>query len=462
MVDYVSLMLVMDLGIIIFMLIALIDSWNEKENRAVMISVVGLLFHVALGPALVLYPLVQQVGMIYFGGIAVFGLLMLIPGGTNERALKGTMGYVVSDVKKPDERDIVFSRRILKPGTKEYKEYYEAHPEWEAMDKKIRDLGGMFASGGIDDAPMNNHMIHSGFMIPRYLSEYAVGEPIEGSPKPDVTIQEATEVVKSFTKHLGASSVGVCELNPNWAYSHRGEVHEDKWDDWGKEIPDLPKYAVAFTVEMNFEHVMTAPHTSMEVEVGYRYAQGAFISTMLAHWFQGMGYKGVAQQSSHYDVVVPPVAVDAGLGEMGRQGYMITPEHGTRTRAFAVLTDMPLLLDKPISFGVEEYCRVCKKCATTCPSKSIPMGDMVVHNGVEKWKVDSSTCYEYWHQVGTGCAICMAVCSFGRPNTPLHAIVKWFIKRKNPIALKIFPHIDDLFYGKDWKPRKVSDWVKYN
>ena len=40
--------------------------------------------------------------------------------------------------------------------------------------------------------------------------------------------------------------------------------------------------------------------------------------------------------------------------------------------------------------------------------------------------------------------------------------MKWFIKRKNPLALKIFPHIDDLFYGKDWKPRKVSDWVKYN
>jgi hypothetical protein len=38
MVNYVSLMLVMDLGIILFMLIALIDSWNEKENRPVMIS----------------------------------------------------------------------------------------------------------------------------------------------------------------------------------------------------------------------------------------------------------------------------------------------------------------------------------------------------------------------------------------------------------------------------------------
>ncbi len=63
MIDFVPLMLVMDLGIILFMLIALIDSWNEKEDRAVAISGIGLLFHVTLGPALVMYPLVQQVGV---------------------------------------------------------------------------------------------------------------------------------------------------------------------------------------------------------------------------------------------------------------------------------------------------------------------------------------------------------------------------------------------------------------
>ena len=461
MVDYVPLMLVMDLGIVLFMAIAVIDSWNEKEDRAVMISFVGFVFHVVLGLALVLYPLVQQVGMIYFGAIAVFGLLMLIPGPTNEKALKGTLGYMVGDVEKPDERDIVFSRRILRPGSEEYKEYYAAHPEWEAMDKHIRDKGGMFASGGIDDAPMNDHMIHSGFMIPGYLSPYADRKPDESHPKPEVTIEEATDVVKSFTKHLGASAVGICEVNPKLVYSHRGEIR-GKWEDWGKEIGEMPKYAVVFSVPMNFEHVMAAPHTTTEVEVGYRYAQGAFISTMVAHWFQGMGYRGIAQHSSHYDVVVPPLAVDAGLGEIGRNGFLITPGEGTRTRAFAILTDMPLLTDKPISLGVEEYCKVCEKCATTCPSKSIPLGDMTVHNGVEKWKTDSSTCYEYWHAVGTGCAVCMAVCSFGRPNTPLHAIVKWFIKRRNPLALRIFPHIDDLFYGKDWKPRKVTGWMKYN
>ena len=51
------------------------------------------------------------------------------------------MGYVVGDVKKVDERDIVFARNKLKPGSKEYDAYYEAHPELEEMDKTIRDTG---------------------------------------------------------------------------------------------------------------------------------------------------------------------------------------------------------------------------------------------------------------------------------------------------------------------------------
>jgi reductive dehalogenase len=269
-------------------------------------------------------------------------------------------------------------------------------------------------------------------------------------------------VVKNFTRHLGACAVGICKVNPRWIYSKRGEIHFNNWEDWGTDIPDLPKYAVVFAVEMNYEHVMAAPHTPTVAESANRYAEGAYISTVLGQWFKDMGYKGIAQHLRHYDTITTALAVDAGLGEVGRQGYLITPNEGARTRVFAALTDMPLIPDKPISIGVEEYCTFCKKCGATCPSKSIPMGEKTVHNGVEKWKLDELSCYEYWSRVGTDCAICMAVCGFSRPNTPLHKTIKWFIKRKNPIALRLFPHMDDLFYGKNWKPRMVSRWLKYN
>jgi epoxyqueuosine reductase QueG len=55
--------------------------------------------------------------------------------------------------------------------------------------------------------------------------------------------------------------------------------------------------------------------------------------------------------------------VDAGLGEMGRFGYLITKELGPRVRLFAVTTDMPLVADRPVDIGVEDFCSFCKKCA---------------------------------------------------------------------------------------------------
>jgi reductive dehalogenase len=181
---------------------------------------------------------------------------------------------------------------------------------------------------------------------------------------------------------------------------------------------------------------------------------------VLAQWFKNMGYKSVAQHSRNYDLVTTAVAVDAGLGEVGRLGFLITPKQGPRVRVFATLTDMPLIPDRPISFGVEEYCTICKKCAETCPSRSIPHGEKTIQNGVEKWKLDAESCYEYWSHVGTDCAICMAVCGFGKPDTTLHRMVKWLIAR-SPVARRVFPYFDDLMYGAKWKPREPLHWLDW-
>lgn len=115
-----------------------------------------------------------------------------------------------------------------------------------------------------------------------------------------------------------------------------------------------------------------------------------------------------------------PLAIDAGLGEIGRFGYVISGKVGPRARLFAVTTDMPLEPDWPVDISADEFCRVCKKCALSCPSHSIPAGEKTVHNGVEKWKMDEMSCFDYWGRVGTDCSICMEVCPFSRPNKSVH------------------------------------------
>ncbi|RPH83482.1 MAG: 4Fe-4S dicluster domain-containing protein, partial [Desulfobacteraceae bacterium] len=108
---------------------------------------------------------------------------------------------------------------------------------------------------------------------------------------------------------------------------------------------------------------------------------------------------------------------------------------------------------------VEAFCRACKKCATACPSRSIPLEGMTVQNGLERWKLNEETCFEYWGKVGTDCSVCMGICPFSRPNRTVHRIVKWLLPRSY-LAQRLLPHLDNWVYGRKWKPRAVAPWVK--
>ena len=36
---------------------------------------------------------------------------------------------------------------------------------------------------------------------------------------------------------------------------------------------------------------------------------------------------------------------------------------------------MPLATDRPVRFGILEFCRVCKRCAESCPSEALSFKD---------------------------------------------------------------------------------------
>jgi epoxyqueuosine reductase QueG len=153
--------------------------------------------------------------------------------------------------------------------------------------------------------------------------------------------------------------------------------------------------------------------------------------------------------------------VDAGLGELGRFGYLITRKFGPRVRLAAVTTDMPLILDQPVDIGVEDFCRDCKKCALCCPSNSIAMEDQIEVNGTLRWKLDEQSCFEYWGKVGTGCNICMRVCPWSHASSFPHQLIKTLVSR-NRMARRVFTLMDDIFYGKKPRPKAPPRWAEYD
>jgi epoxyqueuosine reductase QueG len=115
-----------------------------------------------------------------------------------------------------------------------------------------------------------------------------------------------------------------------------------------------------------------------------------------------------------------PLAIDAGLGELGRNGLLITPQYGPCVRLCKVFTDLPLMPDQPISFGVTETCMKCFKCAEACeveaissdPEPSYRTVSPSNNQGIVRWAVDHDKCYAFWIENSASCATCIAACPF--------------------------------------------------
>jgi reductive dehalogenase len=464
------------LGVVLFTLSFLITSLKEKEPRAAMMA--GVLSVILIGLELCIYFLYTLGFFFHFVGMLMLVGAWVATGaviyflcrrtGPNRQALRGVDGYIVGQAQQFDEREQVFAReRSLRPESAQYKEFYRTHPELEKMDSERRKAGGLLGIPGNIDRPgetSNVSAMSAAFSIPPHF-----GKPESHSPsvhetrdnRPSISPEAATLRIKGFARHLGAGLVGVTKINPLWVYSHRGEIFYENWEQWGEEIVVDRPFAIVFAVEMDREMVCTAPHTPSVAESALSYSKGAWISTQLAAYIANLGYAATPNHSRHYDLLLVPAAVDAGLGEVGRFGYLITKELGPRVRIFAVTTDLPLVIDHPVDIGAEDFCSFCKKCARCCPSGSIPDGDQQEFKGTVRWKLNAETCFGYWGKVGTDCNVCMRVCPWSHARTfPHRAVISLVVRNK--WARRLFSLMDDLFYGKKPKPGFLPSWAGYS
>jgi reductive dehalogenase len=455
----------------------LISSIREREKRA---SIFGAVQFIGMAGLLILFAYWRQTGFFSAGpgiGILIFfliagvalGVLLMRKTPANQKALEGTKGLIVGNVKRPDERDVVFARnRSLRPGSEQYKAYYALRPEYEQYDTARRQKGGPLGQPGLIDKPKDRPNVAAtmaSLAMPFYLStpeKYnPAAHPAFNGQRIAISAEEASERIKGYTLAIGANLVGITEINPLWVYSCRGEIFQENWEDWGAKIQINHKYAIVFATEMAFELVATAPHSPTTIASMGNYAKGAYIATQLAAYIANLGYSATANHLRHYDAILVPLAVDAGLGETARLGYLMTKDFGPRVRLGAVTTDLPLVPDKPVDIGAEDFCKICKKCANCCPSNSIPLEDQQEVNGTLRWKLNAETCFDYWAKVGTDCNVCMRVCPWSHATTFPHKIIRALITR-NRLSRRLFNLMDNIFYGKKPKPKAAPIWANYN
>ena len=341
-----------------------------------------------------------------------------------------------------DERDIMFARARLEPGTARYDAYYSAHPEHREDDDRTRSLPGLLS----DDARMAEPGAFASARASFVLTE-ALKDAVDGPVAPitsEMTPEEAVRMVKSVAAYHGAVDVGITAVRDYHVYSNVGRGS----GVYGAEIEMTHAWAVAFTVEMDHGIMRTAPGAPVVAESARQYVEAARIGVQLAATIRDRGYAARAHIDGNYQVIAPLVAVDAGLGEIGRMSILMTPQLGPRVRLGVVTTDLPLVPDTPGDDStVLDFCAACLKCAENCPSTSIPFGDRESVDGGLRWTLDADSCFRYWNLIGTDCGRCMAVCPYSHPDNAAHNIVRWTLRRSGA-ARRAALWTDDLVYGR--------------
>jgi len=355
---------------------------------------------------------------------------------------------VTGEQKRIDQRDTIFSRFDLREKSKAYKDYYAREPGLQGTDDEIRKLPDLLSPDHVKKDPVLFHLTAAEADFQKHQLRRVTGEvnPLRTELSPF----DNTRHIKNILEYYGAVSSGVCELDQAYVYSHVGRGPEP----YGSEILLSHKYAIVFAVPMELGMIATSPKAPVIVETERKYLEAGKIALVVGDFIRRMGYPARAHiAGSNYQAVLPPLGWKAGLGELGRIGILITEKHGPRVRLGLVTTDMPLTADSPKRFGVQDFCSICKKCATTCPAQAISHGSKVEENGVLKWVINKEACYRFWRKAGTDCSKCIYVCPYSKPDNKVHDIIRNTVSR-SLTAQKLALMADDYFYGKNPLPKE--------
>ncbi len=378
---------------------------------------------------------------------AVVALLLVLP-------MRGKV-RIADDTPRTriDERDIMFSRRLLEVGSARFEQYYKAHPGKKHLDDRFRNKPGLLARGATGYHPYAFPAADASFWTIERLRPFVDGET--ASERAVADPGEITKFVKQWALKLGALSVGVTQLRDYHLYSVVG-----RGEQYGEPVELNHAFAIALTVEMDKAMLDRAPHSPTVMESAQQYLESGTIAVQIADFSRRLGYPARAHIDGNYRVVCPLVARDAGLGEIGRMGLLMTPELGPRVRIAVVTTDLPLVADEPRrDETVIDFCSHCRKCADVCPSRAISFADRVEIGGVIRWQINSEACFTFWCQIGTDCARCMKVCPYSHPDNPLHNVVRRGVSN-SALFRRLAIVMDDLFYGKKPIPSDLPDWMR--
>jgi ferredoxin len=426
-------------------LVSLLDGEKRAAVVALLLSVGVPLPFLAVG--ILSFPNDTAAGILLLLLVAATVVVVVLPTGNRHEWEDVVPGARV------DERDIMFSRRLLQPGTDRFAEYYAHRPEKKSWDDKFRHRPGLLAKGATEHNALTFSAAAASFDTIEKMRPYVEGEP--STEKVVANPEKLAHFIKGWALKLGAHSVGITRLQDYHKYSVIGRGPE-----YGKPVELRHSCAIAITVEMDKRMLDSGPSSPTIMESAQKYVDSGMIAVQIADFIRRLGYDARAHIDGDYRVICPLIARDAGLGEIGRMGLLMTPELGPRVRIAVITTDLILATDERTpDHSVLDFCESCHKCATCCPPWAIPFDGRSEIDGVNRWQINQELCYIYWTHTGTDCGRCVAVCPYSHSGRLMHRFVRWGVRRSGHIR-RIAILLDTLFYGKKPKSEPVPQWMR--
>lgn len=334
-----------------------------------------------------------------------------------ERVSKPTYSqFLVGPVERFDQKNTVFSRTVWDEEYKKLLSHVTPRKRRESASEMLEGRALVAGSIYVDDTAGSLHPQYGGYSghLRGVGGLYDWDDPVNPEQYPVSDPAEMSERIKQVVRFYGADLVGICELEQRWVYSH---YFEGETTAYG--VLDIPyKYAIVLGIKMDWKRINQSPGFEASAAAALGYSRMAEVASSLAEYIRGLGYPAVPSGNDTAQSI--PLAIDAGLGELGRLGLLVTPEFGPQQRICKVFTDLPLQPDQPIDFGIQKLCEGCNMCAHACPARAIKFGERTIEptsisnrTGILRWPVDVAKCYLFWQENGTDCSNCIAVCPMG-------------------------------------------------
>ncbi len=215
-------------------------------------------------------------------------------------------------------------------------------------------------------------------------------------------LAEFTAKVKKVARFYGASLVGITKINKKWIYKNAGKRANGQFlGSYPINLPQGIDRAIVVAIEMDSQGLSTTPALPACAATGLGYSRMAFIISCLGEFIRNLGYRAI--QCGNDTALSIPLAIDAGLGALGRNGLLVTPEYGSGVRICKVFTDL-------ISFEPEPDLK----------------GETISNNpGVKKYYINPEKCFEFWAENTSDCSKCITVCPFFNIEDSLTADKFW-------------------------------------